>query len=269
MMQRFGKLRQVAVFLSLPALAAGVLSSCGVQEDSSPRSLDVSDAALARDVSPSEAEPVSPDPSDEFLTIYFDRRQEGLNISEGYYLGFRALGGTVDRGQEGLNISEVLRFAPQPVEPEAIIGFLLEGPSEEEAEQGFVSYLPIPDDLLGTRVEDDAFVLNFRRGSRLEDLSGLQLYLAAGQLVLSLVANSSLEGIRVEIEGSPIALPSEEGDLLRPARREDYDDLLARRSFTLGNMLDPPPFPTAPETDENSDGALSEGDFSEIDDLSS
>lgn len=245
MMQQFGKLRQVAVFLSLSALAAGVLSSCGVQEDSSPRSLDVDEAAFARDVTPSEAEPVALDPSDEFLTIYFDR------------------------GQDDLKISEVLRFAPQPVEPEAIVGFLLEGPSEEEAEQGFVSYLPIPDDLLGTRVEDDAFVLNFRRGSRLEDLSGLQLYLAAGQLVLSLVANSSLEGIRVEIEGSPIALPSEEGDLLRPARREDYDDLLESRSFRLGDMLAPPPFPPAPETDENPDGAFSEGDFSEIDDLSS
>lgn len=253
MRQHLGKLRQIAVFLTLSALAVAVLSACGVQEDASPRSLDVDEAAFARDVTPSEAEPVALDPSDEFLTIYFGR------------------------GQDDLKISEVLRFAPQPVEPEEIVGFLLEGPSEEESEQDFVSYLPIPDDLLGTRVENDAFVLNFRRGSRLEDLSGLQLYLAAGQLVLSLVANSSLEGVLVEIEGSPIALPSEEGDLLRPARREDYDDLLERQSFTLGEpqsfrldeMLSSPPFPPAPETDENPDGVFSEGDFSEIDDLSS
>lgn len=247
MMQQFGKLRHLAVFLSLSALAAGVLPACGVQEDSSPRSLDVNEAAFARDASPPEAESVSPDPSDEFLIIYFDK------------------------GQDDLKISEVLRLAPQPVEPEEIVGFLLEGPSEEEAEQGFVSYLPIPDDLLGTRDEDDAFVLNFRKGSRLEDLSGLQLYLAAGQLVLSLVANSSLEGIRVEIEGSPIALPSEEGDLLRPARKEDYDDLLEGQSletFTLDELLTPP-FPPTSETDENPDGAFSEGDLSEFDDLGS
>lgn len=246
-MQQLGKLRQLAVFLALSALAAGVLSSCGVQEDSSPRSLDVNDAAFVRDASPSEAESVSSDPSDEFLIIYFDR------------------------GQDDLKISEVLRFTPQPVNPEEIVGFLLEGPSEEESEQDFVSYLPISDDLLGTRVEDDAFVLNFRRGSRLEDLSGLQLYLAAGQLVLSLVANSSLEGVRVEIEGSPIALPSEAGDLARPARREDYDDLLESQPFTpftLSQLLTPP-FPPTPGTDENPDGTFSEGDFSEIDDLSS
>lgn len=227
MKRQLGKLRRLAVFL---AMSGAVMSACGVQEDSSPRSLGVSGIALARDVSPSEA--VLPDPSDEFLIIYFVR------------------------GQDDLKISEVLRFAPQPMTPEDILDFLLEGPSEEEIEQGFVSYLPSPDDLLGTRVDGDVFVLNFRKGSRLEELSGLQYYLAAGQLVLSLVGDSSPEGVRVEIEGSPIALPSEEGDLLRPARREDYDDLID--GFTLSEMLTPPPFPPAPEADELPDGAYSE-----------
>lgn len=226
MMHQLGRLRRLAVFLTLSALAGGALSACGVPEDSSPRSLNAGDAAFELDVSSSEAEPAMHDPDDEFLTVYFDR------------------------GQDDLKISEVLRFAPQPVTPEEIVGFLLEGPSEEEAEQGYASYLPSPDDLLGTRTEGDAFVLNFRRSSRLEDLSGLQLYLAAGQLVLSLVDNSSVEGVRVEIEGSAVALPSETGDLLRPARREDYEDLLESRSFTLGELLSPPTFPPAPEQEE-------------------
>ena len=219
MMWQFGKLRQFTVFLSLSVLAAGVLSSCSVPEDSSPRSLDVNYAAFERNILPLEAESVSSGSSDEFFTIYFAREQD-------------------DR-----KISEVLRFTSQPVKLEEIVGFLLEGPSIEETAQGFVSYLPNSDDLLGTRVEGDVFVLNFRRGSRLEDLSGLKFYLAAGQLVLSLVANSSLEGLRVEIEGSPIALPSEAGDLARPASKEDYDDLLERRSLSLEDLLSPPPFP--------------------------
>lgn len=211
------------------------LSACGVPEDSSPRSLDVEDLARPQDVPQPEAELVLRDPNDEFLTIYFDR------------------------GQDDLKISEVLRFASQPVMPEDILAFLLEGPSEEETEQGFVSYLPKLDDLQDTRLEGDVFVVNFRKGSRLEDISGLQLYLAAGQLVLSLVDNSSLEGIRVEIEGYPVALPSEEGDLTGTARRDDYDDLLESQSVTLGELLSPPPFPPAP--DESSDRAYLEENF--------
>lgn len=248
MMRQLCKLRRLAVFLAMSALSGVVLSACGVQEDSSPRSLGVSGIALARDASPSEAEPVSPDPSDEFLIIYFVR------------------------GQDDFKISEVLRFAPQPMAPEDIVDFLLEGPSEEEIEQGFVSYLPRPDDLLGTRVDGDVLVLNFRKGSRLEDLSGLQFYLAAGQLVLSLVGDSSPEGVRVEIEGSPIALPSEEGDLLRPARREDYDDLIDDlteiQSFTFEDLLrTPPPFPPAPEAEELPDGAYTGEDMPGSEDI--
>ena len=66
-MRHLGRLRRLAVFLAMSALSCVVMSACGVQEDSSPRSLGVSGIALARDVSPSEL--VSPDPSDEFLII--------------------------------------------------------------------------------------------------------------------------------------------------------------------------------------------------------
>lgn len=225
------------LLLALSVLAGAVLSACGVSEDSAPRPLTVGEIAPARNAARSEADLILSDISEELVVIYFDRNQDDLEIAE------------------------VLRFASQPVTPEIIMDFLLEGPSEEEAEEGFVSYLPIPDDLLGMRIEGDVLALNFRRGGRLEELSGLQSYLAAGQLVLSLSSNSSIEGVLVEIEGSPIALASEEGDLRRPARREDYDDLLENKSFTLTDLLSPPSFPPIEEAEIEIPGIGSDGGF--------
>ena len=69
-------------------------------------------------------------------------------------------------------------------------------------------------------------MVNFREGSRLEELTGIQMYLAAGQLVLSLLQNISIEGVLVEIDGSAVVLPSDGGDLSTPATREHYEDLL-------------------------------------------
>ena len=218
------------LLLALSVLAGAALSACGVSEDSSPRPLAVGEIAPARNAAPSEVDLSLSDISDELVVIYFDRNQDDLKVAE------------------------VLRFASQPVTPEIIMDFLLEGPSEEEAEEGFVSYLPTPDDLLGMQIEGDVLLLNFKRGSRLEELSGLQLYLAAGQLVLSLTANSPIEGVSVEIEGSPTYLASEEGDVRRPARREDYDDLLENRSFTLEDLLSPPSFPPIEEAGEEMPG---------------
>ena len=208
-----------AVFRALAAssaaiLAAAILWGCGVPEDSSPRPLSLGDPAAADDFLPAEPNALTLGEDEEFVTIYFDNDQGDLQVSE------------------------ILRIANKPVIPEDILNLLLAGPSPEEAEGGFVSYLPAPEDLINTRTEGSVFVVNFRKGSRLEEL-GIQMYLAAGQLVLSLVQNSDIEGVLVEIDGSAVDLPSDGGDLSTPARREDYEDLLLLQ-IPFDDLLDPP-----------------------------
>ena len=220
------KKRLLSILFALSALAGGVLSSCGVSEDSSPRQFKLSDKSLTQNIFPTEEGLVAVERDEDFITIYFDRNQGDLRILES------------------------LRFAPPPVTTDVILNFLLEGPSTEEAEQGIVTYLPTAEDLMSRQIENDVLVLNFKRGSRLEELSGLQLYLAAGQLVLSLVGKASLEGIRLEIEGSPIALPSKAGDLERPASREDYEDLVGGSPLDFEEIL-VPPFPPVSEFEED------------------
>ena len=197
-------------------LAAAILVGCGVPEDSSPRPLNLGDPSTTRDYLPTEPSVLTLDENQEFVTIYFDN----------------------DQGDQ--QISGVLRRAEQPVLPENIFDILLAGPSERETEEeGFVSYLPSANELLNTRTEGSIFVANFRRGSRLEELSGMQMYLAAGQLVLSLTENSDIEGVLVEVGGSAITLPSDRGDLNTPARSEDYQDLLTL-PIPLDNLIEPP-----------------------------
>lgn len=218
------KQRAVSISLALAAgiLAGGILSACGVPEDSAPRPLSLEDPSSTQNFLP--ALPSISAEDEETVTIYFDKDQEDLKIAE------------------------ILRGASKPVVPEDILNILLAGPFEQEIEEGYVSHLPGTDELLNTRSEDGVFVVNFKKGSRLEELSGLQMYLAAGQLVLSLVDNSDIQSVRVEIEGSSVALPSDNGDLARPVRREDYQALVDQ-SFPL-DILVLPPFPSPDDEDE-------------------
>ena len=196
-------------------LASAVLWGCGVPEDSSPRPLSLGEPAAADDFLSAEPNVPTLDEDEEFVTIYFDNDQGDLQVSA------------------------ILRKADAPVTPEDILNLLLAGPSPEEAEAGFVSYLPASEDLLDTRTEESVFVVNFREGSRLEELTGIQMYLAAGQLVLSLAQNISIEGVLVEIDGSAVVLPSDGGDLSTPATREHYEDLLLLQ-MPLDDLLNPP-----------------------------
>jgi len=197
-------------------LATAILSGCGVPEDSSPRPLSLGEPAATDDLLSAEPSVPTLDEDEEFVTIYFDNDQGDLQVSE------------------------ILRIADKPVIPEDILDLLLAGPSPEEAEAGFVSYLPASEDLLNTRMEGSVFVVNFKKESRLEELSsGIQIYLAAGQLVLSLVQNSDIEEVLVEIDGSAVVLPSDGGDLSTPARREDYEDLLSL-PIPFDDLLEPP-----------------------------
>lgn len=203
-------------------LAAAILVGCGVPEDSSPRPLNLGEPTTTRNYLPTEPSVLTLDENEEFVTIYFDS----------------------DQGDQ--QISGVLRLAEQPVMPEDILEILLAGPSERETEEGFVSYLPAASELLNTRTEGSVFVANFRSGSRLEELSGMQMYLAAGQIVLSITENSDIEGVLVEIGGSALTLPSNRGDLNTPARSENYQDLLVL-PIPLDNLIEPPfPPPAAP-----------------------
>ena len=162
------------VFITLP--------SCGLSSDSQPTALSV-----PKDVFPSDA-----GDSDRVRLV------PNATLHPVYFLRDDAL-------------AEIQRPLPPPVFLDAPLNNLLEGPTEAEAERGFVSAIPA-----GTEVVDVALMRNNTISIHLNqtffEIEGAQRIRASAQLVFTASALvNDTQGVIFFLEGEPVQLPDGEG----------------------------------------------------------
>lgn len=108
---------------------------------------------------------------------------------------------------------EIQRPLPPPVFLDAPLNNLLEGPTETEAERGFVSAIPA-----GTEVVDVALTRNNTISIHLNhtffEIEGVQRIRASAQLVFTASALiNDAQGVVFFLEGQPVQLPDGEGSI--------------------------------------------------------
>ncbi|HIF65391.1 MAG TPA: hypothetical protein EYQ34_02135 [Acidimicrobiia bacterium] len=108
---------------------------------------------------------------------------------------------------------EIQRPLPPPVFLDAPLNNLLEGPTETEAESGFVSAIPA-----GTEVVDVALMRNNTISIHLNqtffEIEGAQRIRASAQLVFTASAlTNDTQGVVFFLEGEPVQLPNGEGSI--------------------------------------------------------
>ncbi len=170
-------------FAALTMLLA-TLVGCGLGSDSAPTSLSV-----PKDVFPSEVAETNPSPLIPNATLH-----------PVYFLRDDAL-------------VEIQRPLPPPVFLDAPLNNLLEGPTETEAEKGFVSAIPA-----GTEVVDVALMRNNTISIHLNqtffEIEGAQRIRATAQLVFTASALiNNTQGVVFYLEGDPVQLPDGEGSI--------------------------------------------------------
>ena len=170
-------------FAALTMLLA-TLVGCGLGSDSEPTALSV-----PKDVFPSEVAETNESPLVPNATLH-----------PVYFLRDDAL-------------VEIQRPLPPPVFLDAPLNNLLEGPTETEAEKGFVSAIPA-----GTEVVDVALMRNNTISIHLNqtffEIEGAQRIRATAQLVFTASALiNDTQGVVFYLEGDPVQLPDGEGSI--------------------------------------------------------
>ena len=165
-------------------MVLATLVGCGLSSDSAPTALSV-----PKDVFPSEVAETNESPLVPNATLH-----------PVYFLRDDAL-------------VEIQRPLPPPVFLDAPLNNLLEGPTETEAEEGFVSAIPA-----GTEVVDVALMRNNTISIHLNqtffEIEGAQRIRASAQLVFTASAlTKDAQGVVFFLEGEPVQLPDGEGSI--------------------------------------------------------
>ncbi|MBJ81452.1 MAG: hypothetical protein CL462_00955 [Acidimicrobiaceae bacterium] len=165
-------------------MVLATLVGCGLSSDSAPTALSV-----PKDVFPSEVAETNESPLVPNATLH-----------PVYFLRDDAL-------------VEIQRPLPPPVFLDAPLNNLLEGPTETEAEEGFVSAIPA-----GTEVVDVALMRNNTISIHLNqtffEIEGAQRIRASAQLVFTASAlTKDTQGVVFFLEGDPVQLPDGEGSI--------------------------------------------------------
>lgn len=107
----------------------------------------------------------------------------------------------------------------------ATIDVLLEGPRAAEVEAGLRSAIPAGTTVLAVRREDG--ITRVDLSESFTGIVGEEALLALAQLVFTVSAATSSDGVAFSIEGEPVPVALEDGEVTSdPVRPEDYDDLL-------------------------------------------
>ena len=170
-------------FAALTMLLA-TLVGCGLSSDSEPTALSVPKDVFPSEVAETNESPLIPNAT--LHPVYFLRDD---------------------------TLVEIQRPLPPPVFLDAPLNNLLEGPTETEAEKGFVSAIPA-----GTEVVDVALMRNNTISIHLNqtffEIEGAQRIRATAQLVFTASALiNDTQGVVFYLEGDPVQLPDGEGSI--------------------------------------------------------
>lgn len=153
---------------------------------------------------------------------------------EGSRLPIDAVPDEPDAGTDGgslvyLVAGDRLQPVPRSKQPSvlATIDVLLDGPRAAEVEAGLRSAIPAGTTVLAVRREGG--VTRVDLSESFTTIVGEEALLALAQLVftVSAAAATSSDGVAFSIEGEPVPVALEDGEVTsEPVRPEDYDDLL-------------------------------------------
>ena len=165
-------------------MVLATLVGCGLSSDSAPTALSVPKDVFPSEVAETNASPLIPNAT--LHPVYFLRDDA---------------------------LVEIQRPLPPPVFLDAPLNNLLEGPTETEAEKGFVSAIPA-----GTEVVDVALMRNNTISIHLNqtffEIEGAQRIRATAQLVFTASALiNDTQGVVFYLEGDPVQLPDGEGSI--------------------------------------------------------
>jgi hypothetical protein len=120
-----------------------------------------------------------------------------------------------------------LRAVPRPgqVSVVATVAVLLEGPRAAEVKVGLRSAIPAGTTVLG--VSDEAGVTRVDLSEEFTAIVGEEALLALAQLIFTVTSSASSDRVAVSIEGEPIPVAREDGEVTStPVGPDDYDELL-------------------------------------------
>jgi Sporulation and spore germination len=111
-----------------------------------------------------------------------------------------------------------LKLASRPEEGDPPVGdvlrILLAGPTKEELRRQLSTAIPAETRLLGSELSNTG-VLTINLSPEINQIEGANQKLAYGQLVLTAVNRSEVRSVRFEVEGKPVAVPTDSGNIDR------------------------------------------------------
>lgn len=171
-----------------------VLSACGIPADSQARALDPS-AAPYRAVTKDRNAP----PSGSFRIVVFLVRDGAL--------------------------LPVPRRAPSLPTPEQVLTALAAGPTASEKANGVMTVLPVDGDITLTSLDGTVATVSVPKAADTSARS--DAVLGFGQVVLSLTALATVDGVLFLQDGIPLQVPRADGSLSTgPLTRPDYRELI-------------------------------------------
>jgi hypothetical protein len=111
-----------------------------------------------------------------------------------------------------------LKLASRPEEGDPtvseVLRTLLAGPTKDELALQLSTAIPAETRLLGTETSPTG-VLTINLSPEINQIEGANQKLAYGQLVLTAMDRSEVTSVRFEVEGKPVAVPTDSGNIIR------------------------------------------------------
>lgn len=117
-------------------------------------------------------------------------------------------------------VTPVSRDVPFPAPLSAILGALVDGPTNTEADAGLQSAMPAQTQVLGAAVVGGVATVNL--GGTFAQLVGQSQIDAVAQIVFTATALAGVTGVTFELNGQPVAVPTATGADVPIANRSQF-----------------------------------------------